>query len=176
MKNHIKGFGQFLNESKFYHSLPNNAGRQNNAWSRGSRLRDEYRALSPEKKEEFDELANELEELGLSNILRPKLSRFSDIDSVMAAMQEMVDDSNREYYGSFDKEKWYDSKDRLHSGEFDDDNDDEEFHDYDSFSEKYPRSRWFGSKYAFDKYKEASGDQPFTVRRPRNTPKWSLRK
>lgn len=171
MKNHIKGFGQFLNESKFYHSLPNNTS------SRGPRLRDEYRALSPEKKEEFDELANELKELGLSNILRKKLSGFSGIDSVMAAMQEMVDDSNREYYGSFDKEKWHDSKHNVASpNSWNDplyvldlvDHDEEEFHDYDSFSKKYPRSNWFGNKHAFDKYKEASGGKPFTVRRERN--------
>jgi len=95
MKNHVKGFGKWINESKFYKSLPNRA-----AGGR-ARLRDEYRSLSGDEQSDIDALAQMLNSKGMLKDFTSTLSRFSSIEELKAAMQDWT----RERGGS-DEPNW----------------------------------------------------------------------
>lgn len=84
MKNQVKNFSQFVNESKFYHSLPNNS-----AGEKG-RLRDEFKELSADAKEEIEKLANELAELGILSKFKRSLSGFRNIAEVKKVMKNLL--------------------------------------------------------------------------------------
>jgi hypothetical protein len=95
MKNHVKGFGKWINESKFHKSLPNRAA------GGSGRLRDEYRSLSGDEQSDIDALAQMLDSKGMLADFTRTLSRFSSIEELKAAMQDWT----REREGS-DEPGW----------------------------------------------------------------------
>jgi len=80
MINYVKGFRQFINEDRFHHALPNSAGDAN------TRLRDEFRTLSPEEQGEIESLAEDLEKEGILSDFKKTMSRYNSIAQVKDAM------------------------------------------------------------------------------------------
>ena len=85
----------------------------------------------------------------------------------------LSDNKPGKVFGSFnDDHGWFDQDDRVHTGEFDFDFDEEEFEDFPSMYEKHGKqTKWFapgkeGQRY-FDTYKEKFGS-PFKVRTRRD--------
>jgi len=67
-----------------------------------------------------------------------------------------------------DRDEWYNQDDLGYSGDFDFEYDEEEFDDYDTFTSKLPKQKWFSGargKDMFDLYKEKYG--PLKYRRKR---------
>ena len=85
MINYVKGFGQFINEARFHHSLPNSAGE-----TRSARLRDEFRALSPEEQGEIERLAADLEKKGIFNDFKKTMSKYNSIAQVKDSMSDAL--------------------------------------------------------------------------------------
>ena len=85
MINYVKGFGQFINEARFHHSLPNSAGE-----TRSARLRDEFRALSPEEQGEIERLAADLEKKGIFNDFKKTMSSYNSIAQVKDSMSDAL--------------------------------------------------------------------------------------
>ncbi len=106
MKKVVKSFSQFINEAKFYHSLPNrsNSGR--------TRLRDEYRNLPSAEQDDIQLIASQIEELDPASIgaIADKLSRFDNIQQVKDFMikrleyLEQLDDSEEEESDRFEQD------------------------------------------------------------------------
>jgi hypothetical protein len=86
MINYVKGFGQFINEARFHHALPNSAGE-----TRTARLRDEFRALSPEEQGEIERLAADLEKKGIFNDFKKTMSSYNSIAQVKDSMSYALD-------------------------------------------------------------------------------------
>jgi len=107
MINYVKGFGQFINEARFHHALPNSAGDVN------SRLRDEFRALSLEEQGEIESLAADLEKEGILSDFKKTMSRYNSIaqvkDSMIAALHGESDDDD--YTDPQDIESDYSNRD-----------------------------------------------------------------
>jgi hypothetical protein len=80
MKQVVKNFGQFINEAKFYHALPQGS----------TRLRDQYRELSTKDQDEIQDLAKELDELNILSRFKTGLSKYKTIAEVKKAMKEAV--------------------------------------------------------------------------------------
>jgi hypothetical protein len=86
MKQVVKNFGQFINESKFYHALPQGS----------TRLRDQYRELSAGDQDEIQDLAKELDDFEILSKFKKGLSKYNTIAEVKKAMKEAVKEMKRE--------------------------------------------------------------------------------
>ena len=93
MINYVKGFGQFINEARFHHALPNSAGE-----TRSARLRDEFRALSPEEQGEIERLAADLEKEGILSDFKKTMSSYNSIAQVKDSMIDAL--SSRDEMGA----------------------------------------------------------------------------
>jgi len=81
MKNQVKKFSQFVNESKFYHALPQGE----------TRLRDQYRELAAGEQSEIQEMAKELDELNILSEFKKGLSKYKTIAEIKKAMQQAIE-------------------------------------------------------------------------------------
>lgn len=86
MKNQVKSFGQFINESKFYHALPQG----------DARLRDQYRELSAKDQDEIQNLAKELDDFEILSKFKKGLSKYNTIAEVKKAMKEAIKEMKSE--------------------------------------------------------------------------------
>jgi hypothetical protein len=75
-KNIVKTFGQYINEAKFHHSLPQGE----------TRLRDQFRGSDSGVQGEIEQLASDLDQAGLLNQFKRTLSRFRSIEELKDAM------------------------------------------------------------------------------------------
>lgn len=80
MKQVVKNFGQFINEAKFYHALPQGS----------TRLRDQYRELSAGEQDEIQDMAKELEEFNLLSKFKKGLSRYEKIAQIKNDMKKAI--------------------------------------------------------------------------------------
>lgn len=86
MKKSVKNFGQFVNEARFYHALPQGE----------TRLRDQYRELSTGEQDEIQDMAKELEEFNLLSKFKKGLSKYEKIAQIKNDMKEAIE-SAREF-------------------------------------------------------------------------------
>ena len=80
MKNHVKSFGDYLNESKFYHAIPQGE----------LKLRDQFKELSDREKEEFSDLAKELDELNVLARFKKGMSKYKSLSVLKRAMRSAI--------------------------------------------------------------------------------------
>jgi hypothetical protein len=159
MKNQVKTFGQFINESKFYHAIPNGpAG-----------LRNQFKELSQEEKDTIQDLANKINSAGKLDMIKSRLSRYRNIADMLSDMEMLADQvSSKETYGTFsNREEWVDRDTNPYRGDFDFDYDEDEYSDFDSFNSAHPqksRSLFGGNSQTFNAYADRPGALPFKVR------------
>lgn len=95
MSNLIKNFNSYVNEAKFYHSLPQGEGR----------LRDKYRELSAKEQDEISDLVKKLDDLNVLKKFTMTLSKYKTMAEVKKAMKSMISshvNEGRQRHTNFD--------------------------------------------------------------------------
>jgi hypothetical protein len=83
-KNIVKTFGQYINEARFHHSLPQGE----------TRLRDQFRGSDSDIQEEIEQLASELDNAGILQQFKRTLSRFRSIEELKDAMMNAASNTD----------------------------------------------------------------------------------
>jgi hypothetical protein len=159
MKNHVKSFGHFVNESE----LPSLFSDKKN------QITKEFEELSPKEQNRYRYLVNELKKMGMIEVVAKNFAKYDNLYDILDAMESLVSQGDsKNTFGSFKDSNYWVSKDTdsVYHGDFDD-YEDEEHADWDSLHSKYGKNSWFGDKSVFDRYQKHSKGAPFIVRRRR---------